>query len=123
MTPLAAKLVFLTSSALGAATLGSTAYLVEHPRAFSPEPVRPLAITPLAPRPLPPEPAVLPEPVVIPAVVVTGEKAPRIPKAQPAAKPAQEKTFVPCSEWREMGPTNVNKGGAASVHRVRKLCT
>jgi hypothetical protein len=122
MTPLAAKLVFLTSSALGTAALGSTAYLVEHPRAFSPEPVRPLAIAPIAPRPLPPEPVLVPEPVALPAVVVTGTKAPLIPKARPATKPAKEKAFVPCTEWRDMGPTNTNKGNTQGMRRVRTLC-
>jgi hypothetical protein len=122
MTPLAAKLVFLTSSAVGAATLGSTAYLVEHPRAFSPEPVRPLVMTPVTPRPLPPAPVLVHEPVAVPAVVVTGTKAPLIPKARPTAKPTQEKSFVPCTEWRDMGPTNVNKGNTPGIRRVRTLC-
>lgn len=126
MTPLAAKLVFFTSSALGAASLGSTAYLAEHPRVFSPAPVRAVAITPIAPRPLPPEPVVVAEPelTVLPAVIITGSKAPIIPKAAAArvAKPAQSEVLAPCSDWRDMGPTSVNKNGDSGMHRVRTLC-
>ena len=59
MTPLVAKAVFLASSALGVASLGSTAYLVAHPRAFAAPPrvISPEPITaPIAARPLPPRP-------------------------------------------------------------------
>jgi hypothetical protein len=127
MTPLAAKLVFITSSAFGAATLGTTAYLVEHPRAFAPEPVRPLPVTPLAARPLPPAPVVVTEAVELTPVVIKGTRAPLIPKApthkvERAPKTENVKTFAPCTEWRDMGPTNTKKGGEAGTRRVRTLC-
>jgi len=126
MTPLAAKLVFIASSAFGAATLGTTAYLVEHPRAFAPAPLRPLAVTPLAPRPMPPPPAVVSETVELTPVVIQGTRAPRIPSArihkERTPKPEKVKSFVPCTEWRDMGPTNVNKGGEPEMRRVRTLC-
>jgi hypothetical protein len=121
MPPVVAKLVFVTSSALGAAALGTTAYLVENPRAFSPQPVRALDLRPITPRPMPPPPVLIPEPVVLEPVVVTGSKAPPASKAQALPKPVEEKTLVPCSDWEEMGPTSVSKDGSG-VHRVRRLC-
>ena len=126
MTPLVAKLVFVTSSALGALSLGSTAYLTEHPRAFSPQPVRPLALGPMTARPLPPLPAEEQEPLVLPAVVVTGSKAPLIRKTQHSEKratPAAAKTLVPCTTWQNMGPKNVNDGTAVGERWVRTLCS
>jgi hypothetical protein len=121
MTPLATKAVFLASSALGALSLGSTAYLVEHPRVFSLEPARPLATNFIAPRPLPPAPVVIPEAVELPPMVITGSKAPLIAPAR-SLRPQKTKSFTPCSNWRDMGPTNVNKGNAIGVRRVRTLC-
>ena len=121
MTPLATKLVFVLSSTLGAATLGSTAYLVEHPRAFTPSPTRPLSVAPLLPRPEPPAPVVVPEVVQIPEITVTGKTRPLVRPAK-ASVPAKEKSFVPCSEWEEMGPANMKKGDVPGVRRVRKLC-
>ncbi|HEX6766279.1 MAG TPA: hypothetical protein VF103_12395 [Polyangiaceae bacterium] len=121
MTPLATKIVFLTSSTLGAASLGGTAYVVEHPRAFAPELARPLAVNIVPERPMPPAPVVIPQTIELSPMVVTGSKAPLIPHER-AARPAKAKTFVPCSDWRDMGPTNVNKGNATGVRKVRKLC-
>jgi hypothetical protein len=121
MTPLATKLVFLTSSALGTLSLGGTAYLVEHPLALSPEPARPLAVNIVAPRPLPPAPVVIQEPMELAPMVITGSKTPLI-KAARATRPAQSKAFVACSDWRDMGPTNVNKGNATGMRKVRTLC-
>jgi hypothetical protein len=132
MTPLVAKLVFVASSALGAASLGSAAYLTEHPRAFSPEPVRSLVVDPVAPRPSPPLPINVPEPagvapvVFTTPVVVTGSKAPLIAKARPSQKratPAATKTLVPCTTWQNMGPKNVNDGAAVGERWVRTLCS
>jgi len=132
MTPLVAKLVFVTSSTLGAASLGSTAYLLEHPRAFSPEPVRPLVVDPIALRPMPPLPTNVPEPLAVTPVVfttpivVTGSKAPLIAKARPSQKratPAATKTLVPCTTWQNMGPKNVNDGTAVGERWVRTLCS
>ena len=125
MTPLATKLVFFTSSALGALTLGSTAYLVEHPGMFSVPPVPTLqAVTVPAMRPLPPTPTVVPEPIELEPMTITGSKAPLIAPRQRAvpAKPAKTKGLVPCSEWEDMGPTNVEKGKGIGVRRVRRLC-
>lgn len=121
MTPLATKLVFIVSSTVGAATLGGAAYLVENPRTFTPSPPRPLSVAPLLPRPEPPAPVVIPEVVQIPEITVTGKTKPLVLPAK-AARPAKAKTFVPCSEWEEMGPANVKKGDTTGVHRVRKLC-
>ena len=120
MTPLATKLVFITS-ALGAATLGSTAYLVEHPRVFTPEPLRPLSVAPLSPRPLPPAPVLVPETIEMPAVTLSGKVKHPISRAK-TSRPVEAKALAPCSEWRDMGPTNVNKNGSSGVHRVRGLC-
>ena len=121
MTPLAPKLVFLVSSALGTLSLGSTAYLVEHPRTFAPEPARALAIAPMVQRPLVPTPVVLPEPVELPPMVITGQKTPLITKAR--HKPAPKaKEFVPCTDWRDMGPRNVKTGNESGMRRVRTLC-
>jgi hypothetical protein len=125
MTPLAAKLVFISSSALGAATLGSTAYLVDHPRTYTPEPPSPVVVEPIAPRPLPPAPVQVEEPLVLPAIIVTGSKTPLIPKARPSQQrvtPVSKKTLVPCSRWEDMGPKNVNDGAAIGERRVRTLC-
>ena len=114
MTPLAAKLVFLTSSSLGALSLGSTAYLVEHPNNFAAPPAPVLeSVTLPAMRPLPPDPILVPEPVQLEPLTITGSKAPLIaprPRAVPA-KPAKTKGLVPCSEWEDIG-----------VRRVRRLC-
>ena len=121
MTPLASKLVFFTSSALGALSLGSTAYLVEHPGAFAP-PVPVLENVALpAMRPLPPTPTVVPETIQLEPMTITGSKAPLIAPRQRAV-PAKPKEFRPCSDWEEMGPTNVDKGKGTGVRRVRKLC-
>jgi hypothetical protein len=118
MTPLVAKLVFIASSALGAMSLGSTAYLVAHPRTFATAPtVAPeprFAAVPV--RPLPPDPVVVPDVLELAPVVITGSTAPRIPKAHHAPAPAKSKAFAPCSEWRDMGPTKLGE------HRVRTLC-
>jgi hypothetical protein len=122
MTPLATKLVFLTSSALGALTLGGSAYLVEHPRTFAPPPARALVIAPMVQRPLVPTPVVLPEPIEIEPLVVTGQKAPIITPARYKPAPAKAKAFKPCTDWRDMGPTNTKKGNEAGVRRVRTLC-
>lgn len=122
MTPLAAKLVFLTSSALGAATLGGTAYVVEHPRMFAPAPARALVIAPVVQRPLAPTPVVLPEPVEIEPMVVTGKKTPIVTPARYRPAPAKTKEFKPCTNWRDMGPTNTTKGNESGVRRVRTLC-
>jgi len=125
MTPLATKFVFFTSSAFGTLSLGGTAYLVEHPRAFSPPPAPVLqTYTTPAMRPLPPAPVGDPEPIEIAPLTVTGTKAPLIaprPRAVPA-KPTKAKEFTPCSDWRDMGPTNTKKGNESGVRRVRKLC-
>ena len=114
MTPLAAKLVFLTSSSLGALSLGSTAYLAEHPRNFA-IPAVPVMDSVTLPemRPLPPEPTVVPEPVTLAPMTVVGSKAPLIAPRQRAvpAKPAKTKGLLPCSEWEDIG-----------VRRVRRLC-
>ncbi|HVR18420.1 MAG TPA: hypothetical protein VMS65_01945 [Polyangiaceae bacterium] len=125
MTPLVTKLVFISSSALGAATLGSTAYLVDHPRTFTPQPARPLILAPIPARPSPPAPVAVQEAIVLPAIVVTGSKAPLIPKAhhsQQRATPAATKALIPCSTWQDMGPRNVNDGAAIGERRVRTLC-
>ena len=121
MTPLAPKLVFIASSALGAATLGSTAYLVEHPRVFTPAPLRPLVVAPLSPRPLPPAPVLVPETVEMPTVTLIGKAKPPISRAK-TSRPVEAKALDPCSEWRDMGPMKVNKNGTSGVHRVRGLC-
>jgi hypothetical protein len=122
MTPLAAKLVFLTSSALGALTLGGTAYVVEHPPMVAPEPARALVIAPMVQRPLVPTPVVVPEPVEIEPLVITGHKAPIIAPVRYKPAPAKVKEFKPCTDWREMGPTNMKKGNESGVRRVRTLC-
>jgi hypothetical protein len=125
MTPLATKLVFFASSALGALSLGSTAYLVEHPGTFSPPPAPSLQVyTVPTMRPLPPTPVVLPEPIELEPMTVIGSKAPLIAprhKAVPA-KPAKAKEFVPCTDWRDMGPTNTKRGNESGMRRVRTLC-
>jgi hypothetical protein len=121
MTPLATKLIFIASSTLGAATLGSTAYLVEHPRVFTPAPVRPLSVAPLSPRPLPPAPVLVPESMEMPAVTLSVKAKPSISRAK-ASPTVEAKALAPCSDWRDMGPTNVNKNGTSGVHRVRGLC-
>jgi hypothetical protein len=114
MPALAAKLVFFTSSTLGAFSLGSTAYLAEHPRNFRAPTVPVLeSVTLPAMRPLPPEPTIIPEPVQLEPLTITGSKAPLIaprPRAMPA-KPANTKGLVPCSEWEDIG-----------IRRVRRLC-
>jgi hypothetical protein len=114
MTPLAAKLVFLSSSALGTLSLGSTAYLTEHPRNFA-APAVPVLDTITLPemRPLPPEPTVVPEPVTLEPMTVIGSKVPLIasrPRAVPT-KRVKTKGLLPCSEWEDIG-----------VRRVRRLC-
>jgi hypothetical protein len=121
MTPLATKLVFVTSSAFGTLSLGGTAYLVEHPRAFAPEPARPLAVNLVVPRPMPPAPVAIPETVELAPMVITGSKTPLIHRTA-VARPARAKAFVPCSDWREMGPTSVNKGATPGMRSVRTLC-
>ena len=124
MTPMVAKVVFLTSSTVGALTLGSTAYLVKHPTAFAPEPARPLEVSPMPARPEPPAPVVLPEVMVLEPVTITGSRAPLIrAKAAPKpAVPAKPTELNPCTPWREMGPTNIDKGDGTGVRRVRTLC-
>ena len=124
MTPVVTKVVFLTSSTLGVATLGGTAYLVKHPTAFAPEPARPLPTMTIAARPEPPAPVVLPETIVLEPVTITGNRAPVIrakaaPKRTAPAKPTQ---LNPCTPWRDMGPTNIDKGDGSGVHKVRTLC-
>ena len=125
MTPLATKLVFFASSAIGTLSLGSTAYLVEHPGTFASPPVPALQnYTVPAMRPLGPAPIAAPEPIEIAPLTVIGSKAPRIaprPRAVPA-KPAKAKEFVPCTNWRDMGPTNTKRGNQSGVRRVRTLC-
>jgi hypothetical protein len=114
MTPLAAKLVFLTSSSLGALSLGSTAYLVEHPSNFAAPPAPALeSVTLPAMRPLPPEPTIVPEPVQLEPMTIIGSKAPLIAPRQRAvrAKPVKTKSLAPCSEWEDIG-----------IRRVRRLC-
>lgn len=124
MTPVVAKVVFLTTSALGTASLGSTAYFVEHPRVSAQTPVVEREITPVA-RPLPPAPVAITEPpMVLEPVTVTGTRAPVIrTKAAPTrrAAPAKAKELNPCTGWRDMGPTNIDNG-EGSVRRVRTLC-
>jgi hypothetical protein len=125
MTPVVAKVVFLTSSALGVATLGGTAYLVKHPEAFAPTPTRVITaeVAPVA-RPDPPAPTAIPEPIVLEPITVTGTRAPVIrAKAAPARRtePAKPKDLNPCTNWREMGPANIDKGDGAQ-RRVRTLC-
>jgi len=122
MTPLATKLVFLTSSTLGTLTLGGTAYLVEHPRTFAPAQARPLIITPMVQRPLAPTPTVVPEPMEIEPMVIIGHKAPIITPASYKPAPAKAKEFKPCTDWRDMGPTNTKRGNESGVRRVRTLC-
>ena len=129
MTPLVAKAVFLASSALGVASLGSTAYLVAHPRAFAAPPrvISPEPITaPIAARPLPPAPTAVPDPEVmeLQPVTITGSKAPLIPRhtPRPAKTMNAKEGMNPCSEWRDMGPSSVKSGQTAGQHRVRTLC-
>ena len=126
MTPVVTKVVFFTSSALGALTLGSTAYLVKHPTAFAPEPARPLAVTAITARPAPPTPVVLPETIVLEPVTITGSRAPVIrTKASPArhrTEPAKPTELNPCTGWREMGPKNIDKGNETGARKVRTLC-
>ncbi len=123
MTPVVAKVVFLTSSAVGALTLGGTAYLVKHPDAFAPTPTRVIQPeTPVA-RPLPPPPAAIPEPIVLEPVTITGSRAPVIrAKAAPArTEPTKPTKLNPCTNWREMGPTNIDNGDGTQ-RKVRTLC-
>jgi hypothetical protein len=112
MPALAAKFVFFTSSAIGALSLGSAAYLTERRDVAAP-PVPVLeSVTLPAMRPLPPDPIIVPEPVLLEPLTITGSKpliAPR-PRAVPA-KPAKTNGLVPCSEWEDIG-----------VRRVRRLC-
>lgn len=125
MTPLATKLVFFTSSTLGALSLGTTAYLVKNPTAFAPTPTPVIRAeaAPLA-RPDPPPPVAIPEPIVLEPVTITGSRVPLIrTKAVPARRvePPKPADLNPCSGWRDMGPTNIDKGDG-TVRRVRTLC-
>jgi hypothetical protein len=125
MTPVFAKVVFLTSSAVGVATLSGTAYLVKHPEAFAPTPTTIVApeVAPLV-RPDPPAPTVIPEPIVLEPITITGTKAPLIrAKAAPAPRtePAKPTQLNPCTGWREMGPANIDKGDGTQ-RKVRTLC-
>lgn len=122
MTPVVTKLVFLTSSTLGALSLGGTAYFAEHPRVSASTPVVEREVTPVA-SPLPPAPVVVPEPaLVLEPITITGSRSPIVRAAHARrTRPAKAEALNPCTGWRDMGPTNIDKG-EGSVRRVRTLC-
>jgi hypothetical protein len=45
---------------------------------------------------------------------------PRI--VQPAARPREDTSYAPCSEWRDLGPKALADSLSADQHRVRALC-
>jgi len=89
-------------------------------------PLPSLEPSPAAVRVVPPEPISVVEPastvLELPEVQIAG-RAKRVVRT--AAVPAPEvepAPLLPCSDWRELGPTHVAKGSATETVSVRELC-
>lgn len=96
---------------LGGATIGTDAYMASHgspPAREVPIPIHPVPEPPTAQ-------AVAPSPVVMLEPVTIESRLPARHKIAAAAPAAEERTLVPCSDWRSLETGPSDRG-------VRTLC-
>jgi len=110
------KQVLTTASfVLGGAGVIFVGYLSSNPLAFT-QPVGTLPIsTPLARSPVDTPVAIdFAAPLVLPEVTISGSRR--------ETRPAVADRLDPCSEYRDVGATFIDRQGATGVRRVRSLC-